>query len=181
MLTHYQDVLDFWFHDENRPYWFAKSDDFDARIAQQFGSVWQQARAGELSHWRASMEGRLAEILVLDQFSRNLKRNQPEAFAQDNMALVLAQEALAQTGFAALPAEMRKFILMPMMHSESAVIHTQALPLFEQYTDEYTVTFEQKHKAIIDRFGRYPHRNAILGRESTPEELIFLQQPDSSF
>ncbi|MDO4642486.1 MAG: DUF924 family protein [Cardiobacteriaceae bacterium] len=174
-------VLDFWYDVGNQPYWFAKSDAFDEKIRTQFLEVWQQAAAGELVAWRDTLEGRLAEIIVLDQFSRNLHRNTPRAFAQDGMALVLTQEMLRHEGFAALDVMQRKFALMPLMHSESTVIHAAAMPLFADYTDASTLLFEEKHKVIIDRFGRYPHRNAILGRESSAAELEFLQQPGSAF
>lgn len=174
-------VLDFWFDESTKPFWFAKSDEFDTRLCNQFANVLEQARLGELDHWRSTMEGRLAEIIVLDQFSRNLYRDTPMAFAQDGMALVLAQMAITLPTFAELNEQQRHFLLMPYMHSESAVIHEQAVHLFGRYVNDYALAFELKHKVIIDRFGRYPHRNAILGRASTAEEIAFLQEPDSSF
>ena len=176
-----QQILDFWFSPETEPYWFAKSDAFDAKIHAQFLAVWQQAAAGELYHWRDNLAGRLAEIIILDQFSRNLYRDNPLTFAQDGMALILAQEAIRQKDFAQMEMIQRKFMLMPFMHSESAAMHEWATALFAQYTDALTIDFEAKHKAIIDRFGRYPHRNEILGRKSSAEEITFLQQPDSAF
>ena len=176
-----QTVLDFWFAEENRPFLFAKNDEFDAKIRARFFDVWQQAARGELAHWRDTLQGRLAEIIVLDQFSRNLFRNSPQAFAQDLAALILAQEAVRQPGFADLLPHERHFMLMPLMHSESQVVHEQAVPLFERYTDGHALDFEIKHKVIIDRFGRYPHRDAVLGRENTEEEAEFLKQEGSSF
>ena len=119
--------------------------------------------------------------LFLTNFSRNLYRDNPLAFAQDGMALILAQEAIRQKDFAQMEMIQRKFMLMPFMHSESAAMHEWATALFAQYTDALTIDFEAKHKAIIDRFGRYPHRNEILGRKSSAEEITFLQQPDSEF
>ena len=116
-----QTVLDFWFAEENRPFLFAKNDEFDAKIRARFFDVWQQAARGELAHWRDTLQGRLAEIILLDQFSRNLFRNSPQAFAQDLAALILAQEAVRQPGFAALLSHERHFMLMPLMHSESQV------------------------------------------------------------
>ncbi|UOO82250.1 DUF924 domain-containing protein [Uruburuella testudinis] len=178
---HSQTILDFWFAEETRPHWFAKSNTFDRLIETRFGEVLKQAAAGGLAHWRTTPEGRLAEIIVLDQFSRNVYRDTPQAFAQDGMALVLAQEAVAQPGFANMPAAQRKFVLMPYMHSESAQIHAQAEPLFAALDDPLTQDFENRHRAIIERFGRYPHRNAILGRTDSAEEAAFLQQEDSSF
>ena len=176
-----QTVIDFWFAETTRPHWFAKSAAFDHLIVERFGAVLQQAAAGELAHWRATLEGRLAEIIVLDQFSRNAYRDTPQSFAQDGMALVLAQEAVAQPDFEQMPPERRKFMLMPYMHSESVAIHAQAIPLFVALDDAYTLDFEIRHQAIVDRFGRYPHRNGILGRKSSAEEAEFLQQEGSSF
>lgn len=176
-----QAVLDFWFSDETQPFWFAKSDDFDRLLAEKFAQTLAQAAAGELAHWRATIEGRLAEIIVLDQFSRNLYRDTPQAFAQDSMAVVLTQEALKTAEFAMLSDVYKHFLLMPLMHSESKAIHEQAVVLFGSIKSDTALPFELKHKVIIDRFGRYPHRNAILGRVSTPQEIEFLKQPDSSF
>lgn len=186
-------VLDFWFDKDNEQYWFAQNDVFDKKIKDKFGDVWQAAKQGECVTWRiaeapsdsnssiTALAGRLAEIIVLDQFSRNLCREQACAFAQDGMALALAQEAIGQPYFDTLPMEWRRFTIMPFMHSESAMIHERYLPLFEQLNDATTLDFEHRHKDIIDKFGRYPHRNETLGRESTLEEEAFLQQPNSSF
>jgi uncharacterized protein (DUF924 family) len=118
---------------------------------------------------------------VLDQFSRNVYRDTPRAFAQDALALVLAQELVASGLDSALPAAQRVFAYMPYMHSESALVHTQAVALFTQLGIQDNLNFELRHKAIIDRFGRYPHRNAVLGRSSSAEELAFLSEPGSSF
>ena len=138
-----------------------------------------------ISRYRISsitaLAGRLAEIIVLDQFSRNLCRGQASAFAQDGMALALAQEAIQQPYFDTLPMQWRRFIIIPFMHSESAMIHKRYLPLFEQLDDANTLDFEHRHKQIIDQFGRYPHRNEVLNRDSTEDEKNFLKQPNSSF
>ena len=176
-----QQILDFWFSPATQPHWFAQSAAFDQQVHSRFAAVLAQAAAAELAHWRATLAGRVAEIIVLDQFSRNVYRNTPQAFAQDGMALVLAQEAVAQPDFAGLPVAQRKFALMPYMHAESALIHEQAEPLFAALNDELTLDFERRHQQIIQRFGRDPHRNAILGRSSSAEEVAFLQQPGSSF
>ncbi len=177
----YQDILDFWFHADSQPFWFSQSHEFDQSIAQQFMSTHRQATQAELWAWRKTAEGRLAEIIVLDQFSRNLFRDSPQAFAQDSLALALAQEAISLNLDQQLSPEQRAFLYMPFMHSESRMIHEFALKLFQRLGNPTNLEFEKKHKVIIDRFGRYPHRNQILGRESTDEELIFLTQPDSSF
>lgn len=176
-----QDILDFWFDPDHRSLWFAKSDEFDAKILERFQAIHHQAIQAELWSWRKTAEGRLAEIIVLDQFSRNLYRDQPQAFAHDSMALMLAQEAISLQLDAQLSPDHRSFLYMPFMHSESKLMHEFALKLFQRLGNEINLSFEKKHKVIIDRFGRYPHRNAILGRSSTAEELEFLTQPNSSF
>ncbi|MGP7972347.1 DUF924 family protein, partial [Proteus mirabilis] len=139
------------------------------------------ASRAELASWRESIEGRLGEIIILDQFSRNIWRDTPKAFSQDNMALILAQEAIRLPEYLTLTPVKRKFLIMPFMHSESQKIHQDAIALFSQLNDDDTYQYELRHKEIIDKYGRYPHRNEILGRTSTPEELAFLQQPGSSF
>ncbi|MCH8553351.1 MAG: DUF924 domain-containing protein [Natronospirillum sp.] len=175
-------VLQFWFEELSQKDWFRKSDTLDNTIAQRFGAVHHAVAMGEGVDWRTTSEGRLAEIIVLDQFSRNIYRDQPAAFACDGMALVLAQEAVAREDDQHLSEPMqRAFLYMPYMHSESVLAHERAMQLFDQPGLEHNLEFEEKHKVIIDRFGRYPHRNAILGRESTPEEIEFLKQPGSSF
>lgn len=174
-------VLEFWFTELGPQQWFAKDPQLDATIRQRFASLLEQARLGELFSWREDFKGRLAEIIVLDQFSRNIFRDDARAFAQDPTALVLAQEAVSKGALNKLNEEERTFLLMPYMHSESPLIHQQAELLFKQYGSVGSYEFELKHKAIIDRFSRYPHRNALLNRESSAEEIQFLQQPDSSF
>lgn len=176
-----QAVLHFWFEELTPSQWFAKDAALDRRIADTFGDTLEAASRGELWEWRLSARGRLAEILVLDQFSRNIHRDTPGAFAQDSLALVLAQEAVAQGADLHLEVPWRAFLYLPYMHSESLAIHDQALRLFDQPGLEENLDFEHRHRDIIVRFGRYPHRNAILGRESTPEELAFLEEPGSSF
>ena len=176
-----QDILDFWFDPNHRSLWFAKSDAFDDKIREQFQIIHQQASQAELWSWRKTPEGRLAEIIVLDQFSRNIYRDQAQEFTYDSLALALAQEAISLQLDAQLSPEQRSFLYMPFMHSESKLMHEYALKLFQRLGNEINLSFEKKHKIIIDRFGRYPHRNEILGRTSTAEELEFLTQPNSSF
>lgn len=176
-----EDILHFWFEELSPAQHFAQEDAIDAMIRVRFGATWQAAQRCELWAWRASPAGRLAEILVLDQFSRNIHRGSPLAFAQDAQALALAQELVAGRHDSALTPPQRAFAYMPYMHSESAVIHTEAMALFDQPGLENNLKFEVQHRDIIARFGRYPHRNAVLGRTSTVQELAFLQQPGSSF
>jgi len=166
-MTGAQDVLDFWFDPRNEKRWWKRSDEFDALIAQRFGAVHAAATRCELWSWRTSAHGRLAEIIVLDQFSRNMHRNSPLAFAADPLALALAQTAVALGADLEVDLRHRAFFHMPYMHSESRAIHEQALALF---TADGDADYELRHKAIIDRFGRFPHRNAVLGRKPTAIE-----------
>ncbi|MFP7607480.1 DUF924 family protein [Serratia quinivorans] len=177
----HRQVLDFWFDEIEPALWFKKDDEFDRLLHTRFGQIWQAAAAGELAHWRETIEGRLAEVIVLDQFSRNLFRGTPRSFASDCVALVLAQEAIRSGQCEQLSKEQRGFLYLPFMHSESALIHQQALALYTELDNGDQLEFELRHKAIIDRFGRYPHRNAILGRVSTAEEEAFLLLPGSGF
>ncbi|MBV7390390.1 MULTISPECIES: DUF924 family protein [Enterococcus] len=176
-----QTVLDFWFTESTTEQWFKKDEVFDQTINERFGALHKQVSQGEKAFWRDTIQGRLAEILVLDQFSRNLFRDDPRSFAYDGMALVLAQEAIGKDELNELTVEERSFVYMPFMHSESLAIHQQALTLFSEPGMENNLDFEKRHRDIIERFGRYPHRNAVLNRSSTPEELAFLKEPNSSF
>lgn len=176
-----EQVLKFWFEELTPQQWFVKSDEIDSLIKVRFTALLKSASKSELYEWRESAEGRLAEIIVLDQFSRNIYRGQPKSFSHDPLALVLAQEAISIGADKSLTDQQKSFLYMPFMHSESAIIHQQAVKLFSQPGLENNLDFEMKHKVIIDKFGRYPHRNKILGRESTPEEIGFLKQPNSSF
>lgn len=174
-------ILHFWFHEATPAQWWKVDTAFDALIGARFADTHRAACACELDAWRATPAGRLAEVIVLDQFSRNLHRGRAAAFAADPLALALAQEAVAGGHDQALPVDQRVFLYMPFMHSESRLVHAQAEVLFERLGRQDNLHFEQRHRAIIDRFGRYPHRNAVLGRESSAEELAFLQEPGSSF
>lgn len=174
-------VLSFWFEEIKPEKWWVVDPAFDTLIRDRFGDVLDNASQGELHAWRSDSRGRLAEIIVIDQFSRNIHRGTALAFSADVVALVLAQEAVAAGALNDLPAIQRNFVLMPYMHSESRAIHFQAEQLFREFASGNNLDFELKHKAIVDRFGRYPHRNKILGRESTTEELDFLKGPNSSF
>ncbi len=176
-----QDVLQFWFEELTDKQHFAKDAVLDASMRLRFGAALEAAARCELFGWRGTVQGRLAEVLLLDQFSRNIYRDTLRAFAQDALALALAQELVASGQDQALSVAQRCFAYMPYMHSESLVVHAQAVQLFAQPGLEDNLRFELQHQAIIARFGRYPHRNAILGRESSGEELAFLSGPGSSF
>ena len=174
-------ILAFWFEENGSEQWWSSDPQFDAEIRSRFGALHDRAVEGELYDWRDTPEGRLAEIVLLDQFSRNLYRDAPRAFAADGMALALAQEAVRIGADQALPPVRRQFVYMPYQHSESPRIHEVAVVLFESLDVPESLDFERRHKAIIDRFGRYPHRNRVLGRPSTEEEIAFLREPGSSF
>ncbi len=174
-------ILKFWFVELTTKDWFRKSEALDTTIRQRFDECLQRALACELWEWRTSSGGRLAEILVLDQFSRNIHRDTPQAFQGDALALALSQQAVASGDLEQLPVAWQPFVIMPWMHSESVRIHDAAERLFERAGLEENLRYERRHADIVRRFGRYPHRNGILGRTSTPEEVAFLRQPGSSF
>lgn len=176
-----QSVLQFWFQESSPAQWWKVDAEFDRLIVERFSDLHGRATSSELFEWRAEPRGRLAEIIVLDQFSRNIHRGDARAYAHDTLALALAQEAVAAKADRTLAPDERVFLYMPYMHSESRVIHEVAERLFKECGPKSNYDFELRHKAIIDRFGRYPHRNAMLGRQSTEEELAFLAQPGSSF
>lgn len=172
MHTTWQDIIHFWFEECNPKDWWRAAVTFDEEIRTRFLETHGAVVRGETEEWRESPRGRLAEVIVLDQFSRNMFRGTPAAFASDPLALALAQEAVRGGHDQSLDESERRFLYMPFMHSESRVIHVEAMRLFGALGD---IEYEQAHKDIIDRFGRYPHRNAILGRVSTPEEKAFLK------
>jgi len=176
-----EDILYFWFTEAGPSCWWRKSDRFDALISRRFLGVYEQAARGELACWRASGRGRLAEILVLDQFPRNMFRGHARSFDTDPVALVLAQEAVARGTGQSWSADWQQFLYMPYMHSESLAVHADAVQLFSKTGLESNLDFEHRHKVIIERFGRYPHRNKMLGRRSTGEELAFLEEAGSHF
>ncbi len=177
----YEDILNFWFHEISPAQWWEKNAQLDADITRRFADIHSKATRCELFDWRMAAKGRLAEIIILDQFSRNIYRDKPQSFANDPLALALAQEALAVEADKALSPVERSFLYLPFMHSESAEIHKVAVMLYSTPGLEDNLDFELRHQKIITRFGRYPHRNKILGRESTLEEIEFLKQPGSSF
>ncbi|MDB6062519.1 MAG: hypothetical protein JWM78_2622 [Verrucomicrobiaceae bacterium] len=177
----YKAVLQFWFEEIDPKQWWEKDESFDAAIAARFGELHARAARCELFEWRKTAQGRLAEVIVLDQFSRNIFRNLSLAFANDALALGLAQEAIANGADKELTVEYRNFLYMPFMHSESLKIHHIALQLFSRNGIQGSLDAEVAHKQIIERFGRFPHRNPILGRLSTAVEVEFLKQPGAVF
>lgn len=181
-----QTLWDFWFNQLEPKQWWIKSEVLDADIAQRFGGAQRAAIAGELYEWRDTPEGRLSEIILLDQFSRNIHRDTPAAFASDAQALVLAQEGIRAGADQAVNEVQRPFFYLPFMHSESLAMQDVSMRLYEQLAEDSeqrqnNVEFAHRHRIIIERFGRFPHRNAVLGRASTDAELTFLKQPGSGF
>jgi len=180
-VVRHDEVIKFWFEQIDTKFWWKKDTEFDQIIAERFQMTHDAAIRGKLFPWRKTALGRLAEVIVLDQFSRNLYRNSPLAFAYDDQALMLAQEAIHVEADQELNPNQKAFLYLPFMHSESRATHEIALTLFTAPGLESNYDFELKHKTIIDRFGRYPHRNEILGRQSTAKEIEFLKEPGSTF
>lgn len=174
-------VLDFWFGELSEKDWFAGTEELDETISQRFTAVHQAVAAGEYWMYRTTGESLLAEVLVLDQFSRNMFRGTAQAFAYDGMALALAQQAIATGHDTDLSDQETMFLYMPFMHSESKEIHAEGLTLFESLGMDEVLKYEKIHKKIIDEFGRYPHRNKALGRTSTPEEIEYLANNQEDF
>lgn len=177
----YQAILKFWFEEVSPAQWWKVDPNFDRMIVERFADLHDSASRSELFEWRVEPKGRLAEIIVLDQFSRNMYRGKARAFASDLLALALAQEVVAAGVDQTFSSDERVFLYMPYMHSESSVVHREAERLFRLSGPKGNYEFELRHKAIIDRFGRYPHRNEIVGRTSSQEEIAFLLEPGSSF
>ncbi len=177
----YQQVIKFWFEEITPEMWWKVDPEFDKLIVSRYLELMHQAVRGELYAWRIAPQGRLAEIIVLDQFSRNIFRNTPKAFAQDPMALALAQVAVEAQALRALSPVERSMLLMPFMHSESKSIHAVAERLFHKFTPTTSYEFELKHQAVIERFGRYPSRNTILGRVSTDDEIQYMNEHGAGF
>ncbi len=175
-MIDYKDVLEFWFDPENLPLHFVEDEAFDEKIRSRFLETWERASQGLLMDWRESLKGRLAEIIVLDQFSRNLFRNDIRTYTQDKMAIALSQEAIKHPEYKDLSPDEKRYILLPFMHSESLELHDWARPLFETMGDDNTLYFEELHYEVLEKFGRYPYQNKDLGRESSPEERAYLEE-----
>jgi uncharacterized protein (DUF924 family) len=170
-----QDVLMFWFDELTPQQWFNSFNDVDQAIANRFSTAHEAASKGELFEWRETPDGRLAEIIVLDQFARNLFRGDPRSFATDTLALVLAQEAIAAGDDQRIDPERLAFLYMPFMHSESLLMHEIAEKIFDRPGMEMNLKSLRSHTKVLQRFGRYPHRNAAVGRQSTADEVDFLK------
>ena len=176
-----EDVLEFWFRQLSPEDWFNGGDSVDERIRNRYGELHEALREQVPESWRASARGMLAAVIALDQFPRNIHRGTARAFAADGAALALAKEALARGLDRELPLAERKFLYLPFEHSEDPADQVRSVELFATLRSEQDLSYALRHKEIIDRFGRFPHRNAALARVSTPEETEFLKEPGSSF
>ena len=174
------EVLRFWFEETAKEQWFKRDDAFDATLRQRFLALHASIAALALEACLADAGTALAATIVLDQFSRNMLRGRPEAFAMDTKALAIAQGAIARGFDADVPEARRQFFYLPFEHAEDAGAQARSVALFATLGEDF-LRWAEAHKVIIDRFGRFPHRNAVLGRASTPEEIAFLQEPNSSF
>jgi uncharacterized protein (DUF924 family) len=169
-----QDILDFWFSDDMRSRWFASTPDIDVAIKHRFEPVWESALRGELDHWQGTPDGVLALILVLDQFPRNMFRGKAQAFAGGDRSLAVARQAIARGDDHLLGRDRVAFLYLPFMHSEALADQDLSVQLFEAAALAANLRFANHHRDIVRRFGRFPHRNAALGRASTAEELAYL-------
>lgn len=180
-IVNWQDIIDFWFHPDNVPLHFSGGEDFDNKIREKFLDTWKAGSEGLLVHWRKDIKGRLAEIIVLDQFSRNLFRDDIRTYTQDKMAIALAQEVVNHPDYDTLSSSEKKYILLPFMHSESLELHDWANEHFLAINDENFMHYENMHRAVLEEFGRYPYQNVDLDRESTPEELKSLEENSEGY
>ncbi len=192
-MSDIEEILTFWFGEirdepsyfaERAQRWFAQNADFDRQIVQRFQADYELAAQGQLARWTETARGGLALILVLDQFPRNMFRNDPRAFATDPLAQQIAEQIIAAGFDRQLRLVERYFVYVPFMHSEKRAHQQRSVMLFQQLAAQrayFDTSYAVRHQAVIDRFGRFPHRNTVLGRVSTPAELAFLKQPGSSF
>ena len=171
-----EDVLKFWFVETPKEKRFGKDPEFDEAIRKRFLTAFNDIREHGHERYMVNAETTLAAIIILDQFSRNMFRDLPEAFSEDSRALVLAKHAVDTGLDMNAQADQRCFFYMPFMHSEAPEDHLRAVEAFERYGDAQFLEYELKHKAIIDKFGRYPHRNEVLGRASSKEEIAFVEE-----
>jgi len=173
-----REIVDFWFSNQVKALWFKPTSEFDAQLREKYATRMQAACAGELRDWADTAQGALALIILLDQLPRNVHRGEPASFASDAQALAIAGQSL-EAGFdTQVDAEQRPFFYLPFMHSESLVDQDRSVLLFETAGLENNLKWARSHREIVRRFGRFPHRNQILGRESTPEEVEWLNSPE---
>ncbi len=174
-------VLSFWFSEAVKPKWFKPDEAFDAELKERFGPALNEVRSGQLDAWAETPAGALARIILLDQIPRNIYRGSPDAFASDAQALAAAKQAVSRGFDAGLSPEGRQFLYLPFMHSENLADQDEGMALYAALGLDEPLDYMRQHRDVIARFGRFPHRNEILGRSSTAEELAFLDEPGSRF
>lgn len=174
-----QTILEFWFSDAVRKRWFDSSPEFDGQLKQRFLAVWEAAARGDLSDWEATAEGALALVIVLDQFPLNMFRGRPESFATEAASRAVAERAIARGLDRQLDKSAQGFLYIPFMHSESLSDQDRSVALYEAAGLDDNLKWARHHREIVRRFGRFPHRNAVLGRASTPQEQAYLDAPEA--
>lgn len=175
----YQSLLDFWFSEETKAKWFNSTPEFDQALTDQYLSVWQAAKNGQLKHWQSSAAGSLALIIILDQLPLNMFRGQPQSFATEAMSRDVAAHAIQQGHDQQLTDLQKAFIYLPYMHSEDMADQERSVELFENAGLTDNLKWAKHHRDIVKRFGRFPHRNAVLSRESSQEEIDYLNSKES--
>ena len=169
-----QYLNEFWFDQQHEKLWFRSTPEFDQQVREIFADAWHLAQAGQLAHWEQTAEGALALVILLDQIPLNMYRGQPESFATEAQSLEVAGRAIARRLDHSLPDKGKAFMYMPFMHSENLADQDRSVELYEAAGLDANIRFARHHRDIVRRFGRFPHRNAILGRPSTPEETAWL-------
>jgi len=173
------DILEYWYSDFMQKHWFASTPELDAEIREKYQSLWERAASGELDHWQDSPEGALALVIVLDQFPLNMFRGKPESFRTERKAVDVTLSALKKGFEDRLSKDRLSFLFMPLMHGERLEEQDLSVTLFRQYELTGNIKFAEHHRELVRKYGRFPHRNAILGRESTPAEVEYLASKDA--
>ncbi|MBK4216926.1 DUF924 domain-containing protein [Paracoccus caeni] len=168
-------IRSFWFSEEMKPYWFDKSEEIDRKIISEFGETYEAAAQGKLPGWLDNADDALALIITLDQFPRNMFRGSPRSFESNDLVLEYAREALDRGYDQQVDEDARTFFYLPFMHSEDLADQERCVKLYEALGSDYSLKFAVEHRDIVKEFDRFPHRNAVLGRENTPEETEFLK------
>jgi uncharacterized protein (DUF924 family) len=178
-----KDILDFWFVETQPQQWFQINEDFDKKVRERFETVYEDAVGGQFLDWQKDADGALALCILLDQMPRNMFRGTPKAFATDNKALVVAKYAVSKGLDTVLSPHKRRFVYLPFEHSENINDQRRSVELFEKMKDDDPLGYDYalRHLKVIEQYGRFPHRNKILGRDNTPEEEDYLARPDAGF
>lgn len=174
-----QEIVDFWFAEDTRKLWFNSTPEFDRKLCENYQSVWEQASRGELDHWMDTAEGCLALVVILDQLPLNMFRGGAQSFATEARSREVARVAIDRGFDQQLPVEQQAFLYMPFMHSEALEDQRLALELFDQPGLESNLRFARHHHAIVEKYGRFPHRNEALGRDSSAAETEYLNSKEA--